>query len=318
MILPFYGGIPSPRKRPMTWTLLVVNVLIAVFSFFRHGDEERKIEKFFAPEFLEIQGQLYAQIIKKYPEQFEEVRQSLANQAFTGQRRGARQLGQLAMTDVQFRSLAEWFPFEADRVAMEFWRSNYDSFLQTHGEHLNYRFGLSGLAPQWYHWGTYMFLHAGFSHLMSNMWFLLVAGAMVEGLLGGLGFLLLYLGSGLMAAACYMAVSSVSAIPLVGASGAISGILAFYSLVRWQKKLRFLSLLFFVKWEHLMIYLPAWAGFAYWLIMDMAGYLAQSGIGGGVAHAAHLGGAALGVLLGLFFRWRKTLSHRIFGYQARI
>ncbi|MAF91054.1 MAG: rhomboid family intramembrane serine protease [Bdellovibrionota bacterium] len=315
MILPYYGGVPKLKKSPITWALILVNVAvtIAVYNFQMLNNME--LADFYKTEFLEIQGKLYAQIIGEYPQHYGEVQKVLAQQTESGNRSMARNLGQLAMADANFKRLSQYYPFYGDEVAIKFWRKNYNLFLKLRDTHPNFQYGISALDYNWFNWGSYMFVHAGISHLLGNMWFLLVVGAMVEAILGGMGFLLLYLVCGVSAAFFYFFLSAPSAIPLVGASGAVSGILAFYSVVRWQKKVRFITMLFLVKWEYLMLYLPAWVGFVYWMLLDLTGYFSQLSHMGGVAHAAHLGGAAVGVLFGIVFRWRKTLAHSIFRYN---
>lgn len=143
-----------------------------------------------------------------------------------------------------------------------------------------------------------MFMHAGFAHILGNMYFLYVFGDMVEDRIGRANYLLAYLLSGL--GACYLqyAVDPHSSIPLVGASGAISGICALYMVYfPWQKmRLQFFFLIFPI------FFIPARAFFVVgiWFIEQYVMAISSSPQMGGVAFWAHVGGFFTGIAL-LFF-----------------
>jgi membrane associated rhomboid family serine protease len=144
---------------------------------------------------------------------------------------------------------------------------------------------------------THMFLHAGWLHLLSNMWFLWIFGFSVEDRMGHLGFLIFYLICGLAAAVTQLYFSRQSAVPMVGASGAIAGVLGAYLLLYPLARITVLvpiliyplfirvpALLFIVGWFALQLY----SGYeSYW----------KSGPAEGVAWWAHVGGFAAGLLL---------------------
>jgi membrane associated rhomboid family serine protease/Zn-finger nucleic acid-binding protein len=134
---------------------------------------------------------------------------------------------------------------------------------------------------------TSMFLHAGLAHLLGNMYFLWVFGDNVEDKLGRTRFLLLYLLSGIAAALAHAFFEADKTLPVVGASGAISGVMAAYAVL--FPRTRLISLIFFfrVRWRT-PVYLLGWLG-----LQILGVYLHKSGI----AWWAHIGGFAIGALM---------------------
>lgn len=143
---------------------------------------------------------------------------------------------------------------------------------------------------------TSMFMHAGILHLGGNMLFLWVFGNNVEDRLGRVRFLLFYLLAGLAAAFAQIAPNPESVIPLVGASGAVSGVLGAY-IVSWPRAsvISILPLGFFFT----TIRTTAWVVLGLWFVLQIFGGLAGLGqvAGGGVAYLAHVGGFIAGVIL---------------------
>ncbi len=168
-----------------------------------------------------------------------------------------------------------------------------------------------GAAPgeAWPSLFTSLFLHGGWLHLFSNMIFLLVFGDNVEDRLGRLPFLVFYLVGGAAATLAHAAFSRESAVPLVGASGAISAVLgAYIAFYPRQRVLTFfpplflpwllLSVLFRVP-RFYMFWLPAWLFIGYWAFLQVLEAGASLGVSvqeGGVAWWAHVGGFAFGVV----------------------
>lgn len=157
---------------------------------------------------------------------------------------------------------------------------------------------LQGVAPAGYALVplfTSMFLHAGWLHLLSNMWVLAIFGDNVEDRVGHFGYLMFYLVTGLAASLTNFLFSLHSKIPSVGASGAIAGIMgAYFFLYPRARVLTWFG--FFVFW------LPAWLVLGYWFIVQFLSgaataitYAARPS--GGVAFWAHVGGFAAGLFL---------------------
>ena len=170
------------------------------------------------------------------------------------------------------------------------------------------------------HLFTYMFLHGGWLHLLGNAWFLWVFGRGVEERLGPVRFLVFYLLCGVTGALIHAGVTlraagpeSVQAwTPLVGASGAISGLLGAYLVLYPRAKIvTAVPIVVFIK----LLALPAWVFLLVWLGLQVA---AQSGLGeANVAYGAHLGGFAAGVGTVWWFRQRARDRNRGRTAQAR-
>lgn len=153
----------------------------------------------------------------------------------------------------------------------------------THGEYL---------------WGllSHMFLHAGLMHLAGNMLFLWIFGDNLEEQMGHAGFLLFYLAAGLLAAAAQIATDPASSVPMVGASGAIAGVMGAYLLLFPRARVDVVAIfIIFFK----IFTLPAWLMLGAWLALQLLGGFTVSGDQGGVAYWAHAGGFLAGAVLAL-------------------
>lgn len=165
-------------------------------------------------------------------------------------------------------------------------------------------------------WGlvTHMFLHGGILHLLGNLLFLYIFGDNLEEQLGHLGFLFFFLLAGLAAAAAQIAAEPFSAIPMVGASGAIAGVMGGYLLLfpRAKVDVLFIFVIFFKVFT-----LPAWTILGVWFAIQILGGFNTPGDAGGVAYWAHAGGFLAGAALALprFLRlggpafWARTHGH---------
>jgi membrane associated rhomboid family serine protease len=154
---------------------------------------------------------------------------------------------------------------------------------------------------------TSMFLHGSWMHLLGNMWFLWLFGNNIEDSMTRPRFLVFYLLCGLAAALLQVLFDARSAVPMVGASGAISGVMGAYLLLYPRVRVfTLVTLGFFIT----SVALPAWVMLAYWAFLQFAGGLTQRGQGG-VAFWAHVGGFAAGLIgIKLFVRPDYAASHR--------
>lgn len=147
----------------------------------------------------------------------------------------------------------------------------------------------------WYTLFTSMFMHGGWFHIIGNMWFLWVFGDNVEDVTGPFRFLLLYLVAGLAAAVAQIATNPGSVVPMVGASGAIGGVMGAYL---WLYPRIHIHTLIFLGFFITTIAVPAWAMLGYWFLLQLLGGLPALGdSGGGVAFWAHIGGFVAGLVL---------------------
>lgn len=142
---------------------------------------------------------------------------------------------------------------------------------------------------------THMFLHGGWFHIIGNMWFLWVFGDNVEDAMGSMRFMAFYLLSGLAAAAAQIMTDPSAAIPMVGASGAIGGVMGAYARLYPHARIQTLIFLgFFVT----TVAVPAIGMLGYWFFIQLAsGLPALHSAGGGVAFWAHIGGFLAGLIL---------------------
>lgn len=137
---------------------------------------------------------------------------------------------------------------------------------------------------------TGMFLHGSFLHLAGNMLYLWIFGNNVEDFLGSVKFLFFYLACGVTASMLQVAVYPNSRIPMIGASGAIAGVLGAYLVLFPTARVRTLVFLFIYI---TVIYVPAWMLLGLWFFLQ----LSNIGLGGGVAWFAHIGGFLAGLSL---------------------
>jgi len=144
---------------------------------------------------------------------------------------------------------------------------------------------------------TSMFLHANLLHVGGNMLFLWIFGNNVEDKLGELKFLVVYFASGIAGSLLQIFITPDSTVPMLGASGAISGLLAAYVLYFPRARILTFVVPFFI------FTLPAYVFIGYWIALQaLNAFLNIGAIGGGVAFFAHVGGFATGLILALLLR----------------
>jgi membrane associated rhomboid family serine protease len=148
--------------------------------------------------------------------------------------------------------------------------------------------------PLWLTILTSMFLHGGLMHLLGNMLYLWIFGDNVEDAMGPIRFLAFYLLCGVAAALAQIAIDPGSAVPLIGASGAIAGVLAaYFMLFPYARVLTLIPIFFFLR----LIPVPAVLLLGFWFLLQVISGAGSLGAGGGVAWFAHIGGFVAGALL---------------------
>jgi membrane associated rhomboid family serine protease len=161
---------------------------------------------------------------------------------------------------------------------------------------------------------TSMFLHGGWMHLLGNALFFWVFGKAVEDAMGRVRFVAFYLCCGLIAAAAQVLADPASAVPMVGASGAISGVMGAYLVLHPQARIRmlFIFIVFFKVFR-----VPAWIVLLYWFAMQVLAALpmmaGRQEVSSGVAVMAHVGGFLAGVLLARWFARDEFARRERFG-----
>jgi rhomboid family protein len=149
-------------------------------------------------------------------------------------------------------------------------------------------------APEWLTLITYQFLHGGILHLLSNMLFLWVFGDNVEDALGHVKFLVFYLLCGVAGGLAHAALQPSSELPLIGASGAVSGVIAAYLMLHPRVRVWVLA------FRILPLRVPAAWVLGFWVVSQFV--MAVLAPGDGVAWWAHIGGMAAGAVLVVFMR----------------
>jgi membrane associated rhomboid family serine protease len=163
------------------------------------------------------------------------------------------------------------------------------------------------LIPAWFSWPTVftsMFLHAGFWHVVPNMLYLWIFGDNVEDRLGHARYLAFYLMAGVVAALAQRAINPYSTVPMVGASGAIAGVMGAYFVLYPQS--RVLAAVFVLIFFD-VVEIPAIFFLGLWFLLQLlsgVGSLATNAAGGGVAFFAHVGGFVAGLIVGAILRGR--------------
>jgi membrane associated rhomboid family serine protease len=171
--------------------------------------------------------------------------------------------------------------------------------------------GLSCTLDAEAHWitaVTHMFLHGGWFHLIGNLWFLWVFGDNVEDAMGGARFALFYVLCGFAALAAQMLANPSSGLPMVGASGAIGGVMGAYARLYPRAPVH-LVVVFFVFVNRTVV--PAFLMLGYWFVIQVLGGIPSlASEGGGVAFWAHVGGFLAGVvLIGVFAKPERVAAH---------
>ena len=173
-----------------------------------------------------------------------------------------------------------------------------------------------GSVPGWHTVITSMFMHGGWFHIAGNMWFLWIFGNNVEDSMGSIRFVVFYLLCGLLAAGLQTAINPESAVAMVGASGAIGGVMGAYILLYPRVHVH---MLIFFGFFFTTIAVPAVLMLGYWLVLQLiGGFGAVGSQEGGVAFWAHIGGFLGGAALIFLFRNPRLLEkHPYYGWSRR-
>jgi membrane associated rhomboid family serine protease len=221
----------------------------------------------------------------------------------------------LALRDDLILAGEEPFPWEQEKQQAELDELEA-RFLELFASHPYRSLGLNPAERRASTWLTHMFTHAGFMHLLGNMFLLFLAGSCIEDVWGRPLYSTFYLLAGLFAAGFYVAIYPDLDIALVGASGAVSGVLGAFLVRYWSTRIKFWYWVFFFfrgtfsapAW----LMLPLWFGNEWLSAWVMDQVMADSG-GGGVAHWAHVGGFIFGVAGAFAMRQLKVEERFIHG-----
>ena len=302
MILPVLSGIPSLSKAPITWTL----ILLYTICFVCFKVEEMKVQnlqKSLLDDklFIRAQGKAYTQYLMRNESKYDSFLLDMALASSTGQLEKTSLLGSLAFRDWPFLKAKENF-FSKDQVESNYWNQKLNIYLKKKEQTPSFYFGLSAKNQEWYHFLSYQFVHGSIWHLLFNCWFLLIFGGFLEPLIGYTFFLLTYLLGGSVGAITFAQISKLSFFPLIGASASINALIGFFAVLCFREPIRLLLGILPIRGWWKWIFLPTWLFIGVWLLTDISGYLGTLPGFVYVAHTAHLGGLALGIIGGLMYQ----------------
>jgi membrane associated rhomboid family serine protease len=287
LLIPFDRAIDWSRPPVVTITLIVINVLL---FFAWQGNEEQALTR--AMTYYQDSGlaKQEAPYFKKYLKQQGDSRAKAKESASAWFWAIQTNPGFRQRIDDQ-RLIPATDPAYAD------WVRNRDQLDELLSRVTFVEYGLKPGDFSVTSLFAHMFLHAGISHLLGNMFFLFAVGFLVERTIGGWSFLACYLLGGLGSAGLDMLIAPDRLIPGIGASGAIAGLMGLYAVLYWTRPVRFF---YFVLVYFDYVRLPAITLLPLWI----ANELYQIGIHGdsGINYVAHLGGLCSGALVGLLVR----------------
>jgi len=293
LIIPLTGTLS--KKNPPIVTIGIIALCCFVFFVIQSGDT-RKYEQ--AQEFYFDSG-LYKVELSAYFTYLSTTRQDKSAEVLAKRQNWSRQAivawYQRMMQDVEFQTkLLNGEIIRGDQPGFPEWRqlrSQYDEILS---RVVTVRYGFRPPFPTYFTPLTYMFLHGSFSHLLGNMIFLWLVGCALELGYGRASYVGLYLVTGVLAVGLYYLIYTTNTAPLIGASGAIAGLMGAYTVLYGRRKIRvFYSLGFYFNYTRVpaLVLLPLWIGNECFQLFF--------GESSHVAYVAHLGGLASGALLGL-------------------
>lgn len=198
---------------------------------------------------------------------------------------------------------------EKNKIVLQHLRSAFENSTQE-------TYGLSANTSSALNWVTYQFTHASVFHLISNVVFLFLIVSLLQQSVSFYWIGSVYLLSGLAAGAAYLMFCDELSLPLLGASGAVSGLMAFLCVIKAQQNIKWSYFISPFKGGFGTLFLPAYLLFPIYLLTDFTNTLVDvHGVTNSVAHSAHIGGVLCGFILGLTYRSVQII---LFPFQEQI
>lgn len=284
----------QPNLTPV-WILVAINVLVYLFTRAGYSDPGRN----YRPE-------VYQEKVAKLSEMYRQTLDPIELETFNPDNVSAM------IRDSRFWIRAQNFPFKGDQVKIEDTKLFLSELRSEYLKSPQYTFGLSPSPTSLWAWLTYQFLHTGFFHLAMNLFFLFLVLSVLQKLVPQTWIYSVYVISGLGGGAAYLYMNQFNEIAVLGASGAICGLMAFLAVVANIKNMEWSYFLSPLKGYYGIIYLPAFLLFPVYLLSDFTTVLYyNAGFQSAVAHSAHIGGTLVGFLLGLYFLWDQKVKMNI-------
>ncbi len=293
LIIPLEKSIDWKKPPFITISLVLINVFVL---FFVQTDDEtafvEAIEYYLSSALPKIEFPLYLETLEARGEW--EVK--LQNDDFNTH---ALFLMQMESDSEFMDKLHAYEVVTAKHVDFAMWESQRDEYEALKQKSVTWEYGFKPAEHRFVTFFTHMFLHGGVMHLVGNMVFLFLLGFTLEMALGSLFYLLFYLIGGLFAVTLFWVIYPSSAIPLVGASGAIAALMGLYSVSFGFRKIRFFyAILFYFDY----VKAPAIIMLFFWLLNEF--YQLYWGGESNVAYVAHIGGLIAGAGLGFITKVR--------------
>ncbi len=306
MIIPNPTEIKEYQKFPLTITLVLLNIFMFILIF--SGPEKSISDNSVLQEDrLVLSGRLYLQYLKTLPTEVLKKKPDWIQDMNPENTEHLGVLGIYSVRDADFLAVAGSTSFWGDEVQISDWKKEIYQFGTQYRNQLMFRFGLSSLEKKPLSWLTYQFSHLNWVHLLSNMLFLVLIGAAVEGLAGSAVLIFTYLVGGISGGLGFLLLGSAGTVPMVGASASISALLAFYCVAEVRRRIRYFYFISPLADHRGHIYLPTLTIIPLFLVIDIANlWSSPQGLGGSVAYAAHLGGTVFGLIFGVLYRWRGS------------
>lgn len=215
-----------------------------------------------------------------------------------------------AFKDQNFWVRSQSYAFRGNQNEISAFKKILTAAAEEYKNSAAYQYGLSHDATTPMAWITYQFVHTQFLHLLMNMIFLFLIVAQLERRIRTEWIIAVYLLSGFGAGVMFLFSAQDNTLAMIGASGSISGVLAFASIVLYNTRIKWSFFITPLKGGYGIIYLPAYLIFFVFLIADFSRVLSsKDGVQSAVAYSAHVGGALVGIALGFFYlfdRWFKN------------
>ncbi len=290
MIFPWLKGVLSYHQAPMTWVLVFLNVFF--FLLIRDSFDRRGNGNFIRQGNVRLTSHLYYQFLQR------ENSSHLLPPS-----KEIHSFWRKAVGDGKFIENADKVTFAGDQVEIRKWKKELVEFREDMAKRSAHIFGLSSFRKMPLTLITYQYTHASLIHLFGNMIMLLIFAGVVELSLGGIELFALYTGSGIAGGIAFMVLGEASYTPVVGASGALSGVMSFYLLTERKKRIPYFYFVSPLPEFYGLLWMPTWMIFPLFFLPDIVSYLTNAFEGGSpVAYTAHIGGMLFGGLVGIIER----------------
>jgi membrane associated rhomboid family serine protease len=279
-------------RNPPVITLLLILINVLVFFGPQSGDDNRQREayEYYAKSIL-IKTEL-PRYVKHLEDTGETQKAEQATQALSSHERWFFVLQMMEGDATFMQRLRDGKIVRENEADYLEWRRQRNEFERMLRKTIIDRFAFKSAQPTLAGLIGHMFLHGSFDHLLGNMAFLFIVGYMVEEALGKWRYLLFYLLTGIGACACYALINTPTMIPSIGASGAVSGVMAMYVTLYGMRKIRFF---YWVLVYFDFFRAPAIIMLPFWIAKELYQYVTNHG--SMVNYLAHLGGFISGAAL---------------------